>query len=701
VKIHRVFGFGLLISGLSWAQVNPYLQTPTSSSIYISWHASISTESRINYGTTPTLGQFTTGTNFQFNATTWWHTVKLTGLSPNTEYYYQAVSGSATSPVLRFRTQPPDNLSTGHIRFLAYGDNRTSFTDHSRVIAGMMATVQNIYGSPDYQNSINVVLNAGDIVTTGTTLSQYVSEYFNPIAPLSASVPFMVAIGNHEVEAANYYNYMEYGDPGIAGTEGEKYYSFRIGPVLFVCINSNTMGATQITWLTNLLTAAQANSSIKWVFVNGHHPGHSEIWPDGNWAWVQNSVIPLLATYPKVELYMYGHSHNYERGAWMTGNMRLLLTGGGGGALDRWGMYPNQADYQEIQRSHDIFTYSLFDIDVGNGSYTVRSYGLGNSNLVQNNALIDTWCGKLGTPGPRTPVSLAASGLNPVRLTVSPFVSDTTIMSSQFQITTTPGNYAAPLVNSLRDWENVYGVTGGTTPVDLNAGIDLSRYSAAALASTTTYYWRARYRDQFMKWSAWSQEQSFRPVAVANTANFVADTLNVDVGSTVRFTDLSTNAPTAWDWDLDGNGSVDRTIRDPVWVYTQPGQYTVTLTAVYGATRLPVTKTAYINVRSVTKLQARGPNRATLNQARFFPSPFRNFTVLKLDLQTAEDIRIDLYTIEGIHVRSLSSGMKPVGKTYVTWDGKDGAGRALPNGKYFYQIRSPSLYQTRDIILLR
>jgi PKD repeat protein len=326
---------------------------------------------------------------------------------------------------------------------------------------------------------------------------------------------------------------------------------------------------------------------------------------------------------------------------------------------------------------------------------------LGNSNLVQNNVLIDTWSGKLGTPGPRTPKPLGASGLNPVRLTLSPFVSDTSIMSSQFQITTVTGNYASPLVNVLRDWENVYGVTGGTIPVDRNAGIDLSRYAAASLSSATTYYWRARYRDQFMKWSAWSQEQSFRPAAAANSADFTADSLNVNIGTTVRFSDLSTNAPTGWEWDLDGNGSVDRTMQDPAWVYTQPGQYTVTLTTLYGTSRVPVTKTAYINVQSVTRIFGARPNLATLNQARFFPDPFRGSTLLKLDLRVAEAVRIDLYTVRGKHVRTLSDGFKRPGLTYVTWDGKDGAGRALPSGKYFYQIKSNSIQKTLGIILLR
>jgi PKD repeat protein len=48
---------------------------------------------------------------------------------------------------------------------------------------------------------------------------------------------------------------------------------------------------------------------------------------------------------------------------------------------------------------------------------------------------------------------------------------------------------------------------------------------------------------------------------------------------TVQFTDTSTGAPTAWAWDFDNNGTVDSTIKNPSYVYTVAGTYTVKLTA--------------------------------------------------------------------------------------------------------------------------
>ncbi len=48
---------------------------------------------------------------------------------------------------------------------------------------------------------------------------------------------------------------------------------------------------------------------------------------------------------------------------------------------------------------------------------------------------------------------------------------------------------------------------------------------------------------------------------------------------TVQFTDLSTGNPNSWEWDFDGNGSIDSNERNPVHTYENAGTYTVTLRA--------------------------------------------------------------------------------------------------------------------------
>lgn len=80
-------------------------------------------------------------------------------------------------------------------------------------------------------------------------------------------------------------------------------------------------------------------------------------------------------------------------------------------------------------------------------------------------------------------------------------------------------------------------------------------------------------------------------------AEFSATPLSGNVSLAVQFTDLSTNNPDSWQWDLNGNGSIDSTDKNPTWIYETPGTYTVTLTAsnsTYGNDT--ETKTGFITV---------------------------------------------------------------------------------------------------------
>lgn len=66
---------------------------------------------------------------------------------------------------------------------------------------------------------------------------------------------------------------------------------------------------------------------------------------------------------------------------------------------------------------------------------------------------------------------------------------------------------------------------------------------------------------------------------------------------TVSFSDSSTNSPTAWAWDFDGDAITDSTAQNPPgFVYNTPGTYTVTLTASNAAGSDAEVKTGYITV---------------------------------------------------------------------------------------------------------
>ena len=84
-------------------------------------------------------------------------------------------------------------------------------------------------------------------------------------------------------------------------------------------------------------------------------------------------------------------------------------------------------------------------------------------------------------------------------------------MSSQFQVTTKKSNYDSPEVDVIRDIEDIYGVTDAPdyTPINLNEGIDLTKYIVVKRDLFGKVWARVRYRDKNLQWSEWSEEKSF------------------------------------------------------------------------------------------------------------------------------------------------------------------------------------------------
>ncbi len=514
--------------------INPYLQNVTESSIYVCWHSDSLSSTIVEYGTDSLLSQAATGTYDTIGDINYWHTVHLTGLSADTRYYYRCISGHDTSAISYFHTRTAPGSPGRHLRFVVTGDSRTDTAETHYISTVIEKQLETDYGKT-WNDSVAFLINVGDIVTNGNTISQYKPEYFRPYSNLTNKLPFYVSIGNHEAESPYYYDYMKYEDltgppyDDPANKFNEKFYTFRAGRCQFIALNSNWSywSDEQTNWLKKNLDEAEANENIDFVFIYCHHPGHTEIWPDGNTIYIQNIIIPLLRQYSKPAMFMYGHSHDYERGAIgldqdnpnYHNDMYLLLSGGGGAPLDRWGMYNNQRDYPEIFKTLDHYNYSIIDVDQVEQAFYARTYSLGNPNKPLDNVLIDTWYSKINQPKPDTPEALDPVYENDTILVFqgSAFSGVDSLFSSQIQLTKIPGDFSHPVVNKKRDIINIYGDTGAPDyePVDKNDTVDITLLKIHRFNfSNATYGWRIRYRDHNMKWSDWSPENTFTVTGV-------------------------------------------------------------------------------------------------------------------------------------------------------------------------------------------
>ncbi len=160
----------LLLSSFIYSQIDsPYLQTPTSTTIWVTWQTDSGTESKVEYGLTNTLGTTINGTNDALSASWIWHKVQLTGLTANTAYYYRVTTGANVSVIKRFKTQPTEGTDTGHYRFVIMGDHQrfndaTNNQRYRKLIEAARAKIISKYGG-NPEDHINLIVNLGAHLT--------------------------------------------------------------------------------------------------------------------------------------------------------------------------------------------------------------------------------------------------------------------------------------------------------------------------------------------------------------------------------------------------------------------------------------------------------------------------------------------------------------------------------------------------------
>lgn len=695
--------------------ISPYLQSPTPTSMYVSWHCTEQSSTKVKYGTSSSnLDQTVIGTNEVVdggNTSYVWHTVELTGLTPNTEYFYRCYSGSgadSTTMTYAFRTPATPTAPGQHIRVVVIGDSRTDVTKTTQHISSIKNKLTQLYGA-DLHNHIDLIANVGDIVTNGSSISQYKTEYFTPYAPLTHAIPNNISIGNHEGNSAKFYDYMKYEnfttDYDAPHPYNEKFYQFQLGSAQFIFLNANTNYriSDQIAWLDDRLRESEADPTYDFIFSFTHQPGHSEVWPDGNEAYVYNDILGLLNKFYKCAIHFSGHSHNYERGTVEMENsdlnlqhdMRELLSGGAGSALDRWGMYGNQVNYPEVNKSRDVYSWTLIDIDVDDRSYTATAYSWGNNDIPADNEVIDEFYRKITQPRPEVPSP--AGVVNGETLVATPMVGVDSAYTCHFQITSFPGIYITPDLEIKQDIEDWYWDSGAPNyiPIDQNVGLDISRYTIQpgdGLIPGNTYGYRVRYRDYNLEWSMWSDEMTFvyQPVAASNTADFAANTTVATTADQIGFADLSSLNGVSWEWDFDNNGTVDSYDQDPVFQYPAIGLYTVKMTVNDGSLDHDVTKTDYILITDNANLI----EMEASTDVSVYPNPFKGETTISFDLLNSDDLMVDVLDINGKVVASVFEGNLAVGKQEIKWNSN------LKKGTYFVRITGTSNYGIEKIVII-
>ncbi|WP_020406192.1 fibronectin type III domain-containing protein [Hahella ganghwensis] len=518
----------LLLVGLpAYAALTPYLQSPTETSIWVSWKTAQGTESVVEYGLSESsLDQSVSGQYESLASDYLYHQVQLIGLQPNTLYYYRVRTGNDASDIYRFKTPPVKGTDSGHIRILVMGDHQIRNENrYEQLVKAAKSKLESLYGS-SIEESINLILNDGDQVDVGT-LDHYENLHFAQSAALSPNLPIMTTVGNHEYyydgNLANYgahfiYDGLSY--QGIQGAEDESYYAYQVGRVLFVHMNSMRADALQQNWLGQIVTAADADSSVDWIISVIHHPYQAEQYVGDISQTLRDSWISILSSTRKHVLNIGGHHHLYARGQtreWPTYHMIS-----GGTAWDQYWGQSNEVDYDDVQKTIANWAWQVIDIDIANREMLVETYAEAHpiryksEGFHYNSRLIDRFHRKLDSVAPMQPaITNVINGQIALPYTFESTAFNTAdseqLNSTQFQIAT-ESSFDNLAVDRIRDYENIFGDTGAPLyePVDIHENVNILNWEIPAYGlANGDYYIRVRHRDRNMEWSEWSDAVAF------------------------------------------------------------------------------------------------------------------------------------------------------------------------------------------------
>ena len=84
-----------------------------------------------------------------------------------------------------------------------------------------------------------------------------------------------------------------------------------------------------------------------------------------------------------------------------------------------------------------------------------------------------------------------------------------------------------------------------------------------------------------------------------------------------------------------------------------------------------------------------------------YPNPFNPITTIEFTLEKNENIKLNIYDINGRIVKTLLSGFTLSGSYSIKWDAKDYKGNDMPSGIYIYQLISSTQQISNKMILLR
>jgi hypothetical protein len=332
--------------GLHFTTSAPHVAFPRSDAITLMWETDRPAAAEVRWGVTDELEDRMEMPLHGGRR----HELQLTGLRPDTRYFYQVVARAsdgqkADSGLQTFRTAVAPGAP---VVFAAISDTEARPHINAR-LASLL-----------WSESPRLVLNIGDLSDGGRQPNrvEWTHEYMAAMGHLMARVPFLPVMGNGEDDFVWFERYH-------ALPEGARsYYNYRFGDVEFFVLDSNLgkrerddplFRDKQRAWFARALET----STARWKVVAFHHPPFAG---DNNRS--REDFVELIDAHA-VDLVLLGHHHHYLR-SWPLHGARdvveegpvYLQLGGGGGNPSGPSGHPLPLWAKQFQG----FGYSIFRV---------------------------------------------------------------------------------------------------------------------------------------------------------------------------------------------------------------------------------------------------------------------------------------------------------------------------------------------------
>lgn len=334
--------FDLAFTGITQPAVTrgPYLQKAAPDSVTVRWRTNVASDSRVRFGTA--AGSLTQQATDPVSTTE--HEVALTGLTPDTPYFYEIGStsaGIAGGPDYTFTTPPAAGISKP-TRIWVIGDSGTGGDGTNRA-----EQVRDSFVTFAGAQHTDVWLMLGDNAYNAGLDSEYQRAVFDTYPSLLRSTLLWSTIGNHETDQSQSqtlnFPYLDMftlpanGEGGGVVSGTEKYYSFNYGDIHFICLDAMTSSRSTTGAMAQWLRTDLEAATQKWIVAFWHHPpytkGSHNSDTESQLIEMRGRFVPILEA-GGVDLVLSGHSHAYERSKLINGHYGLSTTLTSGMVLD-------------------------------------------------------------------------------------------------------------------------------------------------------------------------------------------------------------------------------------------------------------------------------------------------------------------------------------------------------------------------------